>query len=285
MTKRRFFIILSALLFILLGYLALQTAGNEGPWKPEQATTAAATVQGRTVTIKNIRDFRYSTNGSRVIEANYLEQSYSLDALERIWFGLSHFGPYGLAHSFLSFEFSDGEYLVLSVEARQRPQQHYNPLLGLLREYTKIYVVATERDVIGVRSHQRGERVLLYPVIRSRGPSAEAFFLALIDDMNDLDANAAFYNSIVDNCLTNLLKHTASADEISTADFRVLLPGHTDRLTYALGATPDDIPFEEARQRATVNPANSPFNGQNFSPQLRCGWQGYPGLELPACAE
>ncbi|MEH6588660.1 MAG: DUF4105 domain-containing protein [Halioglobus sp.] len=285
MTKRRLLIILFTLVFILLGYLSLQSAVNDGPWKPEQATTAVAKLNGRTLTIKNIRDFRYSKNGNRVIEENYLEQSYSLDELERIWFGLSHFGPYGLAHSFLSFEFSDGEYLVLSVEARQRPQQNYNPLLGLMREYTKIYVMATERDVVAVRSHQRGERVLLYPVIDSKGPSSEAFLLALIDDMNALDANAEFYNTILDNCLTNLLKHTVSIENISVTDYRILLPGHTDRLTYGLGTTPNDIPFEEARQRATVDPDRSRPGEPNFSQQLRCGWQGYQGLKLPGCAQ
>jgi hypothetical protein len=285
MTKLRLLTILAALFFILLAYLALQSPNNEGPWKPEQATTAVATLQGRTVTINNIRDFRYNENGSQIIEENYLQQSYSLDDLQRIWFGLSHFGPYGLAHSFLSFEFSDGQYLVLSVEARQRPQQNYNPVLGLLREYTKIYVMATERDVIGVRSHKRGERVLLYPVIDSSGPSTEAFFLALIEDMNSLHTDAAFYNTLLDNCLTNLLKHTASIDEISFTDFRVLLPGHTDRLTYALGSTPSDIPFEDARRLATVNPKNSHIDDANLSQLLRCGWHGYPGLDLPDCPQ
>jgi hypothetical protein len=67
-----------------------------------------------------------------------------------------------------TIEFSDGEYLGISIEARLRADQVYNPLVGLFRQYTKIYVAATEQDVIGRRSHLRGENVLLYPVSATR---------------------------------------------------------------------------------------------------------------------
>jgi hypothetical protein len=63
----------------------------------------------------------------------------------------------------------------------------------------------------------------------------------------------------------------------------VLLPGHTDRLTYAFGITPDDIPFESARQRALVDPANGAIDDPNFSTSIRCGWSNYAGLNIPAC--
>jgi len=275
-------------LYVLVGlaiYLALQTPTNQGPWKPDQSRTAFATLEGRHVTIHNIRDFRYENGGVKVAREHYFSKTYSLDKLQRVWFGLSHFGPYGLAHSFLSFEFGDGEYLSLSVEARQRPGQIYQPFMGLLRKYTKIYVMVTEQDVIGVRAAQRGERVLLYPVVKDGNSSLESFFLALLEDMNELHEEAAFYNTLLDNCLTNLLKHTASVDEISLTDFRVLLPGHTDRLTYAMGATPDTMPFADARLKATINPKYSTIEADHFSRAIRCGWHGYPGTDVPACPD
>jgi hypothetical protein len=273
-------------LYVAVGlaiYLTLQTATNDGPWKPEHTRTPFATLEDRNITIHNIRDFRYESGGVKIAQEHYLSQTYSLDELQRVWFGLSHFGSYGLAHSFLSFEFSDDHYLTLSVEARQRPGQAYQPLMGLLRKYTKLYVMATEQDVIGVRALQRGERVLLYPVVGDGASTPESFFLALLEDMNALHEEAAFYNTLLDNCLTNLLKHSARVEEISLTDFRVLLPGHTDRLTYALGTTPDTMPFETARLMATINPANTEIDAADFPDMIRCGWHGFTGLDIPAC--
>jgi hypothetical protein len=265
----------------LVTYLALQVPGNEGPWREDQEQLAHATWADRTVTLHNIRDFRYDSNGTATSK-NYISADWNLDELERLWFGLSHFGPAGLAHSFISIEFTDGRYLTFSIEGRLRPGQGYNPIVGLFRQYTKIFVVGTEQDIIGLRSHRRGETVLLYPVSGSRD-ELERFFTLLLDDAIQLYQEPEFYNTILDNCLTNLLKHGARLSEVSSADFRVLLPGHTDRLTYAFDITPSDIPFESARNRALVDPSRSDLEAPDFSSKIRCGWDGYGEFSLPEC--
>ena len=264
----------------LSAYLAIQTPGNQGPWREDQEKPVHVELSGRTFTVHNIRDFR--DDGQGTTHRNYLSKTWQLDQLERVWFGLSHFGPYGLAHSFLSIEFSNGEYLGISIEARLRPGQIYGPLKGLFRQYTKIYIAAAEQDVIGRRSHRRGETVLLYPVSATQ-EEAEQFLLALIADANAAYEAPEFYNTVLDNCLTNLLKHSVRMSEVSAADFRVLLPGHTDRLTYAFGITPDDISFEEARRRALINPTLGGIGDTDFSTKIRCGWNNYGDLKLPAC--
>jgi hypothetical protein len=261
-------------------YLLTRTASTDGPWREGHEKGAYAELSGRSVTIHNIRNIL--DGGQQAAGKEYLSKTYHLDELERIWFGLSHFGPYGLAHSFISIEFSDGEYLGLSIEARLRPGQIYGPIKGLFRQYTKIYIAATEPDVIGRRSHRRGETVLLYPVSTIR-ENMERFILALITDANAAYESAEFYNTVLDNCLTNLLKHSLRLSEVSSADFRVLLPGHTDRLTYAFGITPDDIPFESARRRALIDPKLGDIDEPDFSAKIRCGWSDYDGLNILAC--
>jgi len=116
---------------------------------------------------------------------------------------------------------------------------------------------------------------LLYPVNESR-EGVETVFLALIEDANELHETPAFYNTVLDNCLTNLLKHTTLMDNIAFGNLRVVLPGRTDRITYALGITPNDLPFDEARQRATVDPTRSEIDDPGFSVSLRCGWNDCP---------
>ena len=264
----------------LSAYLATRTPGNQGPWREDQEKPVHVELSGRTFTVHNIRDFR--DDGQGTTQRNYLSKTWRLDQLERVWFGLSHFGPFGLAHSFLSIEFKNGEYLGISIEGRLRPGQIYGPLKGLFRQYTKIYIAATEQDVIGVRSHRRGETVLLYPVSATQ-EEAERFLLALVADANAAYEAPEFYNTVLDNCLTNLLKNGGRMSEVSAADFRVLLPGHTDRLTYALGITPDDISFEEARRRALINPTLGGIGDTDFSTKIRCGWNNYGDFKLPAC--
>jgi len=269
------------LLVSLILYLSMLKPSNEGPWREEHARPAYTELAGRSVTIHNIRDFRRDEH-QQATNQEYFSKTWELDDIERIWFGLSHFGPFGLAHSFLSVEFNDGEYLSISIEARLRPGQVYNPLMGVLRQYTKIYIAGTEQDIIGRRSHRRGETVLLYPVNSTR-EDMERFFLALITDANAIHKTPEFYNLIRDNCLTNLLKHVARFSQVSATDIRVLVPGHTDRLTYVFGITPDDIPFESARQHALIDPTVVGLNDPFFSAKIRCGWSSYGGLNFPAC--
>jgi len=274
---RRKWLIAVGIVILPLVWLQLQVPSNDGLWHEAQGRTAWVEFSGRAFTVHNVRDFRYGAD-RRVVSFDYREQSYNLDNLQRGWFGLSHFGPLGLAHSFLSFEFNDGDqtrYLALSIEGRLRPDQRYKPLAGLFRRYTKISIFSTEQDVIGLRSHLRGERVLLYPVNTTRD-DLEEFFLAVVEDTNELHEAPAFYNTVLDNCLTNLLKHTALMENIGFVDLRVLLPGRTDRLTYALDITPTNLPFDEARQRATINPALSEIDDPGFSASLRCGWDDCP---------
>ena len=208
------------------------------------------------------------------MSADYVDQNFNMDSLQRGWFGLSYFDPRGMAHSFLSFEFDtrDGpRYLALSTEARLRPDQKYKSLVGLFRRYTKISVFSTEQDEIGLRSHLRSERVLLCPVESTR-EQLETFFRAMINDANALHEAPAFYKTVFDNCLTNLLKNIALADNLSFGDLRVLLPGRSDRITYAFDITPSDLPFDEARERATVDPAHAKISDDNFSASFRCEW-------------
>ena len=130
---------------------------------------------------------------------------------------------------------------------------------------------STEQDEIGLRSHLRSERVLLYPVESTR-EQLETFFRTMINDANALHEAPAFYNTVFDNCLTNLLKNTALADNLSFGDLRVLLPGRSDPITYAFDITPSDLPFDAPPERATVDAAHAKISDDNFSASLRCGW-------------
>lgn len=262
-----FFLVIGAGLLLIL-VVQLRAPSLEGDWQTVHAVLPRAEIDGERLTIGNLRNFIYADDG-KVREANYETRSYDLSKLDSLWYGLSHFAPVGLAHSFLSFGFADGSYLAISVEARLEKHQSYNPFLGLFRAYELIYVAADERDVIGLRSHVRGEDVLLYEI---QVPLARAkeLLLIMLATMNEIRDRPRFYNTVLDNCTTNILQH---AERLSIwdlyTDYRVLLPGYSDGLAYQLGAIANDLPLTQARDRARIDPKVVPLDDPAFSRAIR----------------
>ena len=246
----------------------LRTPSQEGDWQAGHAVLPQAEIAGERLTIRNLRNFTYGDDGT-VSEARYEDRSYDLSGLDSLWYGLSHFAPLGLAHSFLSFGFADGQYLALSVEARLEAQQSYSPLLGLMRAYELIYVAADERDVIGLRSHVRGEEVLLYE-IELPPERAKELLLTMLATMNELHDRPRFYNTLLDNCTTNILQHAERLTRWDLlTDYRVLLPGFSDALAYQLGAIAGDLPLDQARDRARIDPNGVGLGDSSFSASIR----------------
>ena len=120
----------------------MKTPTNDAKWQTQNRILPTIELEGDTIRVKNVRDYRYNDDRT-IAQANYLDETYQLSKFKRAWFGLSHFGNYGLAHVFLSFEFSDNKYLVVSIEARlEEKHPGYDPVVGLFRGYTKLLVLA-----------------------------------------------------------------------------------------------------------------------------------------------
>lgn len=272
----RFFGLLLVMSLGAVLYWSAQVPGHAGNWQASHARLAGVASghdeRGQFYHLTNLRDFRYRTDGS-IAAADYREARFAVADLRRIWFGISHFGGYGFAHTFLSFEFADEQYLVASVEARMRPDQNYHPLFGLIRQYNKIVVLGTEADIIGLRSHIRGEQVLLYP-LQLDAAQTEYLFHALMGDAQQLVERPGFYNTLLDNCTTNLLKHAPGYRfYTSLIDYRLMFPGYSDAVAWEKNWINTDQPLEELRERARINPALTTPEAEDFSQMIRRGWR------------
>ncbi|MBE8716266.1 DUF4105 domain-containing protein [Cellvibrio sp. KB43] len=278
MPSRRFRLRLVLIFFalVLLVVVALVfrlTPTHEGEWGALQGRipTITSSAEGQ-YHITGIRDFRYHPDAS-VAESRYFDEQIDLAGLQRIWLGISHFAPMGLAHTFLSFEFSDQRFLVASVEARLNASQSYSPLKGLLRRYHKMIVLGTEADIIGLRSHIRQERVLLYPLQLT--PEEQRYVLrGILNDAQAIEQQPAFYNTLLDNCLTNLVKHDPDFRHWwGLTDYRLVLPGFFDGLAWQRGWISNQLTLVEARQRAEIDPAHTQPADSAFSVKIRSGWK------------
>ena len=175
-------LVIVAAVVVMALVVALRTPSHDGNWKAEYRELPRAEFTDQGVTLHNVRDFRYNSDGT-VREERYIERALDPDGLDSLWYGISHFTTYGLAHTFLSFGFADGGYLTLSFEARQEVDQRYDPLRGLLGAYELILVASEERDVIGRRTHLARQDVLLYRVELAE-PDIRRLFDAMMGRIN-----------------------------------------------------------------------------------------------------
>ena len=154
---------------IVLAWWLSIAPSNTRNWQPDVAQLPSAGIDGNLVTIRNVRNFAYPS--PTAVSERWETRTYDLDQVEGFDMFLSSWGARGIAHTISSWEFSDGQHLAISIETRKQVGEEYSALLGFFRQYELYYVVADERDVIGVRAGPRQEDVHLY---RIRGSPALA---------------------------------------------------------------------------------------------------------------
>jgi len=278
--SQRSFMILSVVVFTALGSLFGCTstqpisrvslgASHHRDWLPSVAVLPWAETENNTVTVRNIRDFRYMDAGTYV--PHYYDRTFDVDDLETIDFIVVPFkqAP-DLAHTMLSFGFTDQQYLAVSVEARLEKDETYSPAKGIVNQYELMYVVADERDVIPLRTKHREDDVYVYRV-RTDPQLTRQMFRDVMLRVNDLYRHPEYYNTLTNNCTTNIREHVNRLRPGRIPfDWRVLLPGHSDRLAYDLGFLDSSLTFEQTKQQANVTEiANAHLNAADFSAIIR----------------
>ena len=225
---------------------------NARNWSPDQAILPRADIEGNQVKVHNIRNCSY--HATDVYEVRHYDKTYDLDKLRSVDFIVVPFsGMPTLAHTFLSFGFEGDEYLAISVEIRKEQGEGYSALGGLLNEYEIMYVVGDERDLIGLRSNYRLDDVYIYRARASR-EQVRAVFLDMLERTNQLAEKPEYYHLLTNNCTTNVARHVnrISPDRVPL-NYRVLLPGYSDRLAYDLGLLATDDTFERTKLEARAN--------------------------------
>ncbi len=262
------------LLVVLAGlalfFLARGAPRNDRDWAADHARAARIAVDGDEVRILDLRDFRHFS-GVR-FEERYRDATYSLSDARRVWFVLAPFANRfrGLAHGFVSFEFEGGRFVAVSVEARREDGERYTLLGGMTRAFEITYVVGTEADLIGQRA-ARGDTLFLYPS-NATPEQTRALFVDMLDRAGALQAHPEYYNTLFDNCLTNLREHVNRIVEDPLPwGWGVLLPGFSDQMALEHGLLDTDLGIEEARARFRVDAAarEALGAGEEFGTRIR----------------
>jgi hypothetical protein len=268
---RRMGLVLPAALIALLGMRWLTTHPSASRhWAVDQATPATTRFDGHLVRIAQVRDFGYDERGGPI--PHYYDATYDLDSLTDVWFVLTTFSKRwrAPAHTFVSFGFADGRHVAISVEARREEGESYGILAGLLRSYELTYVIGDERDLIGRRAVVEGDDTYLYPV-RAPREGIRALFVQMLERANALQSAPEFYNSLTNNCTSNLVRHVNTiAPGRIPAGWKVLVPGYADEVALRLGLIDASGDVEAARRRYQVNQrARWAMRADSFSARIR----------------
>jgi hypothetical protein len=241
----------------LVGLSWFLTAGTRRPlserdWATDHARMIRTEVLGDRVRIHDLRDFDWSAPEES--QEGYRSADFALADVRRVWFVLAPFAERwrGLAHSFMSFEFTDDRFVAVSVEARRESGEDYSLLRGIWRGFETTYVVGTERDLIGQRAI-RGDTLFLYPS-KATPEQARALFVDMMRRADALREQPEWYHTFLNNCTTNLRDHVNRiASDPLPWGWGILMPGYSDALALGHGLLDTDLDIEAARERFRVD--------------------------------
>jgi hypothetical protein len=242
---------------------------NTRNWAPDVARTARATFDGSRVTIENVRNFKYRSETD--YDQRWETRTYDLDKIRGVDLFLSFWGPTQIAHTFLSWDFDDGQHLAISIETRKEVGESYSALRGFFRQYELYYVVADERDLVGLRTNYRGETDYLYH-IRIPAADARALLVGYLEEVNRLADRPQWYNALTQNCTTSIRSRVQDIGAGGRLDWRLLVNGHIDQLLYERGQINTSLPLAELRARSNITErARAADDSTDFSAQIRKG--------------
>ncbi len=248
-TKKRILVLLIMVLACFVVWQALKKPETNANWQEPLAVQSTAEFKGNIVTVKNVRNFRYISEDN--VAPAYYDGNYDLNKISKVWYIVEpfHLQDYA-AHTFLSFEFSDGKYLTISIEARKKKGQNYSLLWGIFRTYPLIYIAADERDSIMMRTNIRKNDVYLYPV-KATPQQVRLLFVDMLNKMNSLVEKPEWYNTFTANCTSMIAYHVNKIwpGILSKFDWQVWITGYAEKMAFDRGLIDTNLSFTQARQK------------------------------------
>lgn len=256
---KKILLILGGLLLLLIVWQGLKKVPLEGDWQEQLQIISSAEVKGDEVTIKNVRNFRYYPT-EEDMHPGYYDKTYNLKEIKKVWFVTEPFNEnQSAAHTFVSFEFTNGDFLAISIEARKTKEQTYSILKGMFHTYPLVYIAADERDVLLLRANIRKDKVYVYPVRLEKPENARLLLTDMLIRMNELvSTKPTWYNTLFANCTSSIAKHVnkLTPGRISVFNWRLWLTASADELALTSGLLDTDLSIDQAREKYSVNEAS-----------------------------
>lgn len=265
-----FFLILIGLPLIgIILYIISQKPSNDHHWAPEVSILPSVERNKETITLRNIRRFRYSGDGT--ITEDRFDRTINLNNICGVDLFIERFSSVrGPAHSILSFQFTDGNHIAVSVEVRRRYTQRESSFwLSIFRQYGLFYVVADEEDVIYLRSHIRKDPVYLHP-LRLTPSQSQKLFLETLPRIDGLQHTPELYALFSNTCATNIYDHLNTVLKHPIPfHWSLLLPAFLPAFLYQHQLIATDLPFLVHQAKSLINEKPELHPDLSFSEAIR----------------
>ena len=230
-TLKKCFILILIVGIILLIPLALKTPSHDRDWREDNAELASCLIEGDTVHIDKVRDWRYDKTGP--LSKEWQEKEYDLSLIQDVWFILESFSSWdAIGHAMLMFDFSDQQSVLISIEARKEVDQKFSTFKGLIREFDLICLWGTQEDFL-VRRALVQEHPLRIHQLSLGQPQAKNLFLSLCNKTNSIKEQPEFYNTLFSNCASELAYAANKSGNIPFTASRILT-GYSDKTLFNL---------------------------------------------------
>lgn len=264
---------ITLLLVIFIIWQGSKKVPIEGNWQEQLKVISKAEFNGDLVTVKNVRNFRYYPTEKDMHPA-YYDRIYDLTQIKKVWYITEPFNEnQSAAHTFVSFEFNNGDFLAISMEARKTKEQIYSTWKGMLRTYPLVYIAADERDVVLLRANVRKDKVYAYPVKLEKPENARLILTDILQRMNELvSTDPAWYHTFFANCTSSIAKHVnaITPGRISKFSWQLLLTASADELALKHGLLDTDLSIEQAREKYSINEASERIGDvPSYSAEIR----------------
>ncbi|MFL6504839.1 MAG: DUF4105 domain-containing protein [Candidatus Udaeobacter sp.] len=265
---RKLTAVLLAFALVLAWWLTLKPS-NDRNWQSDVTHLAWADINGDEIIFHNVRNCDYRTETDYT--PHWETRTVRLSRITGIDLAIDYWGSPWIAHPIVSFQFADAPPLCFSIEIRKIVGQSYSTIGGLYRQYTLIYIVADERDVIRLRTNYRHEDIYLYHTTAPPERARERF-LEYVHSLDALRTQPRWYNAVTANCTTSIRSQHPRNERVSW-DWRVLLNGKADEMMYAHGAfVTRGMSFAELKERSLINAqARAADASSDFSQLIRVG--------------
>ncbi len=270
--------ILAAAIAMLLAWWSTLLPASDRDWAPDVAHTVQGAMAGDTLTLTNVRNFEWRTESE--FTARWETRRYDLSKLVSIDLIADYWAGEAIAHTMVSFGFSDGQFLVWSIEMRRLKTQSYSAVAGFFKHAELVILAGDERDMIRLRTNVRPEDLRLYR-LRSSPEVARRALLTYVDEANELAKEPRWYNTATTNCTTVVFNIAKVVEPDIPHDPRVVLSGYFPDYAYDHKALDQSLPFAELRERAKISTrAKAADTAQSaaFSQAIRAGIPGIPDI-------
>lgn len=276
---RRYFLAGAVSLMVTISLLWMTiTPTHKADWAPEYARLPRIQwhADQDTFTIHDLRDFHFHTTSD--FDVRYIHEDFRISKLKAIDFLAVYWpqpGEEAIAHIMLRFRFDDGKNFLVSSETRRPKGSKYGAINNLFKQSGKIYILATEPDILSLRTNIREprERVYIYEMALTT-QQRETILRDLIEEINDLHPHPQFYNTLISNCFTELIPSLKSGiDAMPFFHHIYLISGWAPEYFFKAGwlKKKDGETFKELKKRSFLNPAMQGWDHkpETYSPLIR----------------